>query len=433
LERTRLFVAGTAAALAAAVLALGGALGETPGSPPSAAASAPVEFDPAAETKARVRSLQTWLREHPRDAHSLALLGLAYQQRSRETGDPAYLSRADGVLRRSLRLAPRSVLALTGLGSLALSRHDFRLALRLGRRALALAPRDAAAYGVVGDALVELGRYDEAFRAFDTLAARKPGVAAYARVSYGRELIGDTPGAIASMELALAAAGASAEATAWTLVRLARLELGRGRLRAAGARLRAALAVFPSYPFALDSLAYVEAARGRPQRALALARRAVAGVPLPQFVGTLADVYELRGDRRRAREQYALVRAIGRLLAAAGVRDDLEVARFDVDHGLRLRRAVGIARRAHAARPSVEADDVLGWALARVGRCGEARRFSERALRLGTRDASMEFHRGMIERCLGHRAAARARFRRALALNPHFSLRWARVAREYAR
>jgi hypothetical protein len=39
----------------------------------------------------------------------------------------------------------------------------------------------------------------------------------------------------------------------------------------------------------------------------------------------------------------------------------------------------------------------------------------------------------MIERCLGHGAAARARFRRALALNPHFSLRWARVAREYAR
>ena len=36
----------------------------------------------------------------------------------------------------------------------------------------------------------------------------------------------------------------------------------------------------------------------------------------------------------------------------------------------------------------------------------------------------------MIERCLGHTASARAWFRRALELNPHFSLLWAPVAKE---
>ena len=39
----------------------------------------------------------------------------------------------------------------------------------------------------------------------------------------------------------------------------------------------------------------------------------------------------------------------------------------------------------------------------------------------------------MIERCLGHDAAARAWFRQALALNPRFSLLWAPVAERYAR
>jgi hypothetical protein len=52
-------------------------------------------------------------------------------------------------------------------------------------------------------------------------------------------------------------------------------------------------------------------------------------------------------------------------------------------------------------------------------------------MRLGTQDALKFFHRGMIERCLGHGADARAWFGRALALNPHFSLLWAPVARRY--
>jgi hypothetical protein len=38
----------------------------------------------------------------------------------------------------------------------------------------------------------------------------------------------------------------------------------------------------------------------------------------------------------------------------------------------------------------------------------------------------------MIERCLGRPAAARSWVRRALDLNPHFSLVWADVARRLA-
>jgi hypothetical protein len=38
----------------------------------------------------------------------------------------------------------------------------------------------------------------------------------------------------------------------------------------------------------------------------------------------------------------------------------------------------------------------------------------------------------MIERCLGDGEEAKGWFRRALALNPHFSLRWAPLARRGA-
>ncbi|HEY3051512.1 MAG TPA: hypothetical protein VGJ40_07280, partial [Gaiellaceae bacterium] len=80
-----------------------------------------------------------------------------------------------------------------------------------------------------------------------------------------------------------------------------------------------------------------------------------------------------------------------------------------------------------------DGDDVLAWALARTGRCEEARAYSKRALRLGTLDALKLFHRGMIERCLGHRAAGEPFLRRALALNPHFSILWAPAARRALR
>ena len=83
-------------------------------------------------------------------------------------------------------------------------------------------------------------------------------------------------------------------------------------------------------------------------------------------------------------------------------------------------------------RPSIYGDDVLAWTLERNGRCTAALPYSKLALHLGTQDALKFFHRGMIERCLGNQAAARVWFGRALALNPHFSLLWAPVARRLA-
>ena len=141
----------------------------------------------------------------------------------------------------------------------------------------------------------------------------------------------------------------------------------------------------------------------------------------------------MTGRPAEARKQYALVHVIERLLVANGVKTDLETALFDVDHGIRLRHALDLARKARADRPSIDGDDVLGWALARNGRCGEALPYSSRALRLGTRDALKIFHHGMIERCLRNGAAARRDFSRALALNPHFSILWAPVARKALR
>ena len=280
--------------------------------------------------------LQESLRARPNDAHAATLLGLAYQQRARETGDPSYYTRSEGILRRALAIAPNDFLATSALGSLALSRHRFRDALALGRRARALSPATARNYGVIGDALVELGRYREAFAAFDRMARLRPGLAAYARVSYARELRGDWSGAVAAMRLALGSAIGQREALAWTHVQLGKLFWSRGRLLPAERQYRAALAGFPVYVYALDALAQVEAARGRRATAITLERQAVATIPLPQFVGLYGDLLHTEGHERAARLQYATEDGIRRLLRANGVRTDLEVALFLLRHGFLL-------------------------------------------------------------------------------------------------
>jgi tetratricopeptide (TPR) repeat protein len=433
----RLLLGATAAVVAAVALLLGGAFHDS-GSHAAAPAVSSTDGDRlatgfAANTPALVLQLQDALRSQPGNVHGLDLLGLAYQQRARETGDPTYYTKSDGVLRRALRLAPNDLLATSGLGSLELSRHRFRNALAYGVRARALSPTTVRNYGVIGDALVELGRYRRAFAAFDRMAALKPSLDSYARISYARELQGNFDGAVQAMRLALSAAIGEPEATAWAHVQLGKLFWSRGRVAATAGEYRAALAAFHGYPTALDALALAEAARGRVRTALGVARRAVDAIPLPQYVTDLGDLLRVSGRERAARKQYALIGVIRRLLAANGVKTDLETALFNIDHGIDVRGSLRLARRAEAQRPSIDGDDVLSWALARNGRCAEARSWSQRALRLGTQDALKFFHRASIEACLGSRAAARTWARRALALNPRFSLLWAADARRLAR
>jgi tetratricopeptide (TPR) repeat protein len=426
----RLILGGLAAALTAAALLLGGVL--TDGSSAQEGDGVRVASPIGDSGAAVLPQLQQQVRANPTDVVGLGLLGLAYQQRARETGDPTYYTKSDGVLRLALRYAPEDLIATGGLGTLALSRHRFRDALALGRRAIALSPSTARGHGVVGDALVELGRYREAFAAFDRMASLKPGLSSYARVSYARELLGDVHGAAQAMRLAVDAAVGQPEAVAWSQTQLGKLMWSQGRVTAAEREYRNALAIRPGYVYALDGLAQVEAARGHLRRAVSYERRAVEAMPLPQFVATLGDLEHLTGNEAAARRQYGLIGAIHKLLSANGVRTDLETAAFDVDHSVRLPKALSLARAAHHERPSIDGDDVLAWALARNGRCTDALHYSKRALRLGTLDATKFFHRGMVERCLGHEADAKTWFRRALSLNPHFSLLWGPVARKYA-
>jgi tetratricopeptide (TPR) repeat protein len=424
----------TAVALAFGGL-VGGVLTETPSADSGVPAASRALADRALSIAAggasarTVAGLEEEVRARPGDADALAQLGFAYQLRWRETGDASFLPRSESALTRAMGVKPDDPNAILGLGSLALIRHDFRQALAHGRRAMRLLPGAARPYGVVGDALIELGRYDAAFAAIDRMAALKPNLASYARVAFARELVGDRAGAREAMQLALEAAAGQPEPSAWAHVELAKLELGHGRLGTARQHARGALRAFPGYPAGLVELARAEAARGRFDNATHAARRAADAVPSAASVALLADVLDRTGRHTEARRQRGVVAVIHRLLGANGVRVDLETAVYRADQRIRPLETVQLAREARADRPSVYGDDSLAWALARAGRCEEALPLANRALRLGTKDAILYFHRGYAEGCAGNRAAMREWYAKALELSPAFSVRWAPVAR----
>ena len=388
---------------------------------------------PETALDARIRSLQKTLRSGDERAKGPAatMLGQAYLQKSRETGDPGYYPKAEELFRQALTADADDVDAIVGLGTLALARHEFAAALDWGERARAINPYHAAAYGVIGDAQVELGRYDDAVQTVQAMVNLRPDLRSYSRVSYLRELMGDREGALLAMEQAETAGSGYAENVAWVRVQLGNLRFDGGDLAGAANEYATALAAAPNFAPALAGQARVAAASGDLDRAAELYAQAVQVIPLPEFVVAYGDVLSAAGRQDEAKTQYALVSAIQQLYAANGVDTDLELALFTADHGRPedLPIAIEQARAQVAARPSIVAWDILAWTLYRSGDLDGAAEASEQALRLGTQNALMRFHAGMIAAARGETAEAIALLESALDLNPHFSIRYAPQAR----
>jgi tetratricopeptide (TPR) repeat protein len=365
-------------------------------------------------------------------ANARASRGEAFLQRIRDTGDPRYYASAEESFRRALDTDPRNAAALAGMGSLALSRHDFAAGLEYGRRARAAAPDVVRFYGVEVDALVELGRYTEAERILQRMVDLKPNLASYARVSYLRELHGDLNGAAEAMRLAASAGGAAPENVAYVQTLLGNLELHRGRTVAAERSYKLALARFPAYAAARAGLARVAASKGELRSAIRRYRALVAVLPLPEHVIALGELELAAGRRAAAARDFALVRIERRLFERGGVNLDLELSLFEADHGS-PRRALALARRSWAEAPSVRSADALGWALTRNGRPEAGLEFAAKALGLGSKDPIFLHHAGMSADAAGHERLARRYLTQALAMNLDFSPLHARQAREKLR
>jgi tetratricopeptide (TPR) repeat protein len=397
-----------------AVLAAMVALHGSATAPPALSAGADLgrpSGDPLRDARAAVRAA-------PDSADARALLGDAYVTKARATGDPSLYARADRVLSGTLRRDPRNVAALVGAGTLAGLRHDFREQLRLGLEDKRVAPALARPYTVIADSQIELGMYRNAAGSIQRLVDIKPGLPAYARVSYYRELTGDPAGAVRAMRFAISA-GASPESLAYVQALTGNLELARGRLDAARDAYLDSLRTVPGYSNGLEGLARVDAARGNLRGSAARLRRLAADRPPPRVLIFLAELELAGGHRGAARRHLAEARAQFARDRAGGGFPDAEAVLLEASHGSTA-RAVRLGRRVWRGKPSIRSADALGWALTGAGRPRQALAWARRALRTGSRDPMFRLHAGLAAQRLGRGREAARHF--ALALKGEAAL-----------
>lgn len=405
-----------------------------PTSPPVAITDAALASERKA-TEGVIRTLEERLKRDPEDFVAANKLAGYYMQRQRETGDVNYLNLAERAARSSLAVIPAEMNkgGLAALTGVEYANHNFAAARDHAMLLVKLDPGKSYPYQMLGEALLELGDYEkaaEALRRMESLSGISASTESrLARLSF---LQGDLDAARRHLLAALAAAtnsDTSRETTAWCQWQLGELDFATGDYKAAEQHYHDSLKTFPDYFRALAGLARTRAAQGDLQEAVAGLEHVVRIVPDPTFVATLGDLYKLTGRERDAAAQYLLVEQIARL-NANGALYSRQLALFYADHDVKAEEAYAGAVKEYEARRDIYSADAVAWAALKANKLAEAQSKIKEALRLGTKDAKLYYHAGMIARRAGDVTAARDYLQRAFKLNPQFDPLQATLARE---
>jgi tetratricopeptide (TPR) repeat protein len=260
------------------------------------------------KTKQKVAELKERVEKNPSDVKSRLQIATIYITEARITGEhPYYYPAIDKILNGVLSIDPNNYDATILKASVKLSQHKFPEAKQLAEKARDINPNNAYAYGLLVDANVELGDYEQAIASSDKMQALKPSLESYSRASYLREIFGDYKGAIEAMKLAVQAGLPGSEPQCWSRNTLADLYLKTGDLAKAEQEFRINLSLRPSYAFSLAGLATIEQKKKNYPGALALLDSAAAVLPEFSFHEQMGDIYALTGDTKKAEKKYAEV------------------------------------------------------------------------------------------------------------------------------
>ncbi len=364
------------------------------------------------------------IKKNPDVVHNFVQLAQLFLQEARVTGNEAeYLPRARYLLDEALGHDPQHFEALIHKASLMLTLHQFDEGKKLAEQAIRQNPFSASAYGVLVDALVELGKYDAAVEASDKMLSLRPDLHSYARASYLRELHGDVEGAIEAMKLAADAGIPGQEHRAWALYNLGNLYLQQGKLDTAAYIYKGILDERPNYPFALSGLAQVQSAKGDFVGAINLLNEAYRVVPSHHFLEQLIDLYEATGERATAESLTQQVLRAYEQDKTFGANPDLEYAAFCADHSFHLDKAWESIQREYACRPNnIQVLETYAWILAKQGRIAEAIPFIEQAMRLNSQQAELLYRAGLLYHAAGKRELARTYLQRSLRSAPSLTV-----------
>jgi tetratricopeptide (TPR) repeat protein len=379
-------------------------------------------------TDQQIKLYQEWVAKDRSSISNRTLLAGAYIQKTRESADFGYLDRAskilDGVLAEK-----QDYEALRMRNIVELMLHHFSKAAEYARAMTARRPGDVQSWGTLGDALLEMGQYDDARDAFTKMLDLKPGLMSYNRMGFYRFITGDPEAGVELTRRAVEAASKYPENKAWCLVELGNMQFKTGRRAEAERAYEEAIATFPYSHTAYAGLGAVAAAEGKLPEAIEKYKRAQAITPMVQYAGALYDLCEAVGKHAEARRQADMIDAVSQLEGAANQKANRTLALIYANQDRNLTRSLELAQADFEVRQDIYTYDTLAWALYKNRRYPEALRASEQALKLGAPEALFSYHAGMIANALGDAAGAKKHLEKALALNAGFDFRQAAIAR----
>ncbi len=375
-----------------------------------------------------LRFLEGKIKEDPEDFSANNKLAAIYLQKLRETGNIEFLDLAF----RSARASLDSVADIRNSGGLAalaqaeFAAHEFSKARDHAARLAELEPGKSYPQGILGDAMLELGEYDKAEIAYKKIVALDSGISPGSETRFARlaQLRGDNAGAqkhlATALTLALNASSPPRETVAWIRWQLGEIAFSVGDYETAEKHYRDSLTTFPDYHRALASLGRVSAAQNDLAGAIEQYEKLVRLLPEMQFVAALGDLYAVSGRADDAQRQYDLVEQIGRLNGLNGSLYNRQLSVYYADHDIKAEEAYRMASQEYEVRRDIYGADTLAWTALKTGRLDEAKERIKEALRLGTQDAKLFFHAGMIAHASGDKDAANGYLQQALELNPQF-------------
>jgi tetratricopeptide (TPR) repeat protein len=380
-------------------------------------------------TKAAMEGLLAKLRTDPTDQKSRLLLAEAYMQEGRVTGNhPYYDAAAMQLLQEVLKAGPESFEALCCQASLSLTQHHFSQGLALAEQAQAINPNSGYVYGLLTDANVELGHYDQAVKMADKMNQVRPDLTAYARVSYLREIHGDLPGAIQAMDMAVKAGYPGLEQTEWSRVALGHLYEVSGHLDQAAGYYQQALTFRPNYAYALAGQARVAAARKDYTTAINNLNLARATVKDYAFTDELVDVYRLNHQPAEAAKMAQ--ESVSMLADAAKQANDNEELGHYTDRELayaylktnELDKALEHAKIEYARRPdNIDVNETLAWVYYKRGEYAEAQKYMQVARRTNSQNPVLLCRAGLILSKTGKPTEGRALIEKAVKTAPYLN------------
>lgn len=374
-------------------------------------------------TKEKVAELNGKIRKEPNDVKPRLQIAVIYLSEARITGEhpyyyPAILKILDGVL----AMDPKNFEATTFKASVKMSQHQFAEARELAEKARQINPNNAYVYGVLVDANVELGNYDEAVAMSDKMQALKPSLESYSRASYLREIYGNYPSSIEAMKLAVQAGLPGSEPQCWSKNILGHLYETTGQLDNAEKQYDGILMMRPSYAFALAGKARIQKARKEYPQALATLDKAAKIMPEFSFHEQMAEIYALQGDQEKAKKKYAEVATMLDEDARSGHAVDLELCKLYTKSG-QLDSAKKYGLIEYGKRPkNIDVNHALAWVYFNQHDLKNAQQHMQIALRTGSKDPELLQEAGAIELALGNAGQRDKLVATARKTNPKFTL-----------